>query len=343
MPPIPLPPERRPDGGPVRPGHYELLPIQPPEDEGFAQAVAKGLQSDAKSLPCRFLYDERGSQLFDRITQLDDYYPTRAERSILVGHADEVARSVAAPAELVELGSGSAAKTRVLIEALLRGQPDLRFVPIDISPGMLDASSRALLADYASLEVRAIEAEYEAGLREIGRLPTGRTRLIAWLGSSIGNLSRHAALAFVTSVGRSMRDRDRLLLGIDRRKDAATLERAYDDREGVTAAFNLNLLERINRELGGDFDLDAFHHRAVYLDGPGRVEMHLVSRVAQRVAIDELGCEIALERGEAIHTESAYKYSPGEVAELAAGAGLRVERSWTDAAERFSLNLLAPA
>jgi len=323
-------------------GRYQLVPVGPHvRQESFGEAVAKGLQATAKTLPCRFLYDERGSVLFEAITDLDEYYPTRCERSILQERAREIARAAGAGVDLVELGSGSALKTRLIIDALLEEQAKLRFVPIDISKSMLDASSRDLLRDYEDLEVRALEGEYEAGLRDLDKHTESPCRLLLWLGSSIGNLSREEAAHFLGSVRASMRPRDRLLLGIDLRKDAQVLERAYDDAEGVTAAFNLNLLTRINEELGADFDLAQFQHRSHYRETEGRVEMHLVSDAKQVASIDEIDCEIAFEEGEIIHTENAYKYSLEEIDELARETRMQVATRWLDSDERFSVNLLA--
>jgi len=257
---------------------------------------------------------------------------------------DEIARDLPDPVALVELGSGAAAKTRLLIEALLARDEELVFVPIDISRSMLVASSRELLDDYPELEIRAIEAEYEAGLERLNdrKVHGGdAARLILWLGSSIGNFDRREASALLRRVRSTMRANDRLLVGIDLRKDAQTLERAYDDAQGVTAEFNLNLLERINRDLGGHFELGDFAHRAVWDEQEGRVEMHLVSQRPQHVEVAELDREFAFAENETIHTESSYKYSHEEIETLAARAGLRRVRCWTDASELFSVNLLA--
>ena len=310
--------------------------------ESFAVAVEAGLQGPRKSLPCRFLYDPLGSQLFEEICDLPEYYPTRTERSILEQHAAHIAGSVSRPVTLVELGSGRAAKTRIFIETFLARDHVLTFVPIDISRSMLETSSNELLDDYPELEIRAIEAEYEPGLQRLEDakvLDQSSSRLILWLGSSIGNLSRDEAARFLSDVRASMRPCDRLLIGIDLRKDADTLERAYDDAQGVTAAFNLNLLSRINRELGGSFELEDFAHRAVYDERAGRVEMHLVSQRDQRVTIDELDREVHFQANETIHTENSYKYSVAEIDQVAARAGLTLEGRWTDSDDLFSLNL----
>jgi dimethylhistidine N-methyltransferase len=207
---------------------------------------------------------------------------------------------------------------------------------------MLEASSRALLADHHGLEIHGLAMGFEDGLARLEDLCRG-PRLVLWLGSSVGNLSRLRAAEFLAGIRAGLGAGDRFLLGIDLRKDRATLERAYDDAAGVTARFNLNLLERVNRELGGRFDLGAFAHRARYDEGLGRVEMHLESRRAQRVPIERLGLVVEFAAGERIHTENSYKYSLAEIDELVRGGGFALDGQWLDRARRFSLNRLAPA
>ena len=309
----------------------------------FAEEVRRGLTSSAKNLPCRFFYDRLGSQLFEQICELSEYYPTRAERSILEKRSDEIAERFQRPPSLVELGSGSATKTRLLIESLLSHHKPLTFVPIDISRTMLEASAKALLADYPDLHIEAVAGEYEAGLRWL-RQGIPSPRLILWLGSSMGNLDRESASRFLADVARSLEPQDRLLLGIDLRKSSRILERAYDDSSGVTGRFNLNLLTRINRELGADFSVGYFSHRAIYIEDAGRVEMHLVSERACRVRIPGCGgLAVEFGAGESIHTENSYKYSASEIDTLASRAGLCTEARWLDVDELFSLSLLAPA
>jgi len=321
---------------------YTLFESDPhAQRASLAEAVAQGLGGEPKSLPCRFFYDAQGSALFEEICRLPEYYLTRAEREILEDRADEIVARSGAGGLLVELGSGSASKTRLLIEALLRRRRSLRYVPIDISRSALAESSQALLADYPGLEIHAIAGEYQQGLRHLRADPEA-PRLIAWLGSNIGNFDRAGAASFLTDVRRAMRERDRLLVGIDLRKDGRILECAYDDAAGVTARFNGNLLARINRELGGRFDLGGFRHEAVWHEKEGRVELSLVSRRDQEVAIRALDLVVKLREGERIHTEDSFKYSPEEIAEVASAAGLRVAARWLDAAKRFCLNLLAP-
>jgi L-histidine N-alpha-methyltransferase len=311
-----------------------------PEEDSFAAAVAAGLARRPKAIPCRFLYDEAGSKLFEEICELPEYYLTRAEREILLARADRIAARFHGPITLAELGSGSSAKTRVLIEACLRRHRRLRYLPIDISRGMLEASSLALLERYPMLEVRAIASELGSALPHLRR-ERSRPKLVLWLGSSVGNLRRDEAAAFLARVREAMAPGDALLLGVDLRKERSVLERAYDDAAGVTARFTLNLLQRMNRELDARFDLRGFAHRARYREDEGRVEIEIVSRRAQRVAIEALDLEIDFARGEAIHAEDSFKYSPEEILALASAAGLRVEEGWFDRASRFSLSLFS--
>ncbi len=243
--------------------------------------------------------------------------------------------------DLVELGSGSARKTRRLIEALLARRRSLRYVPIDISRSALVAGSRALLESHPQLSVRAIAAEYEEGLALLcGGSPGGK--LVLWLGSNVGNFDRAGAAAFLARLAQRFSARDRLLIGIDLRKEKHILEHAYDDAHGVTAQFNLNLLARLNAELDADFVVGRFRHVALYDEVAGRIEMHLESAAGQVIRIGRIDLTVHLARGERIHTEDSYKYSVLEIDDLARAAGMRVERTWLDGQERFSLNLFAP-
>ena len=307
----------------------------------FAECVEAGLSAPQRSLPCRFFYDDQGSALFEQICELPEYYLTRSEHEILERHAGEIASRCPSPLTLVELGSGSSAKTRLLIEAFLSRQRTLRYVPVDISPTMLEVAARSLLSDYPRLEIVAIAREYREGLRLVGK-ETGGPKLIAWLGSNIGNFTRPGAAAFLAGIRDAMGPEDRVLLGADLRKDAPVLESAYDDAQGVTARFNKNLLARVNRELGGEFDLDDWDHRARVVDGGARVEIGLVCRRDTAVWIGALGRSYRFAAGEFLHTEDSAKYSEAEIAELARRASLALETRWFDQAERFSVNLLAP-
>lgn len=308
----------------------------------FAHDVSTGLSANPKRLECRYFYDAEGSRLFDAICRLPEYYLTRAEREILLTQVAEIIAACPARLTLVELGSGSAAKTRILIEALLQRQGALRYVPVDISRSALEQSAHALLHDYDKLEIVAIAAEYQDGLQQLPSVIEG-PKLILWLGSNVGNFERAAASDFLRQVGQTMTPSDRLLVGIDLRKSRSVLEAAYDDAQGVTAQFNLNLLARINRELGGRFDLQGFRHRAAYDEQTGCVRMYLESLRDQTVLIDHLGLNVCFSAGEAIHTENSYKYSFAEIEALAVAAGLRLEQQWLDSRQRFSENLLAPS
>ncbi|HEX6835114.1 MAG TPA: L-histidine N(alpha)-methyltransferase [Polyangia bacterium] len=310
----------------------------------FAADVRAGLSAGKKRLSCRYFYDAEGSALFEEICALPEYYLTRAEQQILDACAGEIVAAAAPDAALVELGSGSAKKTRTVIEAALaargRSARPVHYVPIDISRSMLLESSRALLDDYASVEITAIAAEYRAGLRWLER--QREPKLVLWLGSNVGNFARGEAARFLRGVRAAMSPGDRLLMGVDLRKSRAVLEAAYDDAAGVTARFNLNLLARINRELGGHFQLDGFRHRARWNDRLGRVEIQIESLRAQVVRIDALALDVPFRAGEKIYTESSYKYALGEIGRLARAAGLGMAERWLDDERRFSVNLLAP-
>lgn len=306
----------------------------------FARDVAAGLTAEPKRLSCRYFYDREGSRLFAAICELPEYYLTRAETEILERHVGEIASLFPSDVTVVELGSGSAVKTRLLLEALLPGRR-VRYVPIDICRPVLEQSAADLLGRFRTLEIVAVAAEYHEGLRHLAN-ESDRPRLILWLGSNIGNFTRAEAAAFLRRIRDTMTPADRMLVGVDLRKDRAVLEAAYDDDAGVTAAFNRNLLARINHELNGDFDLSAFQHRAIYNEDLGRIEMYLVSTRNQSVTVGRIGLTVRFAAGETIHTENSYKYSLAEINALATAAGMQEQHSWRDAAGRFSLHLLAP-
>jgi L-histidine N-alpha-methyltransferase len=317
--------------------------ILPASDGDFAADVRAGLDAAEKHLSCKYFYDAEGSRLFEEICELPEYYPTRAERAILESHAADIVARLPATTSLIELGSGSSTKTRLVIDAFLKAHGRLRYLPLDVSPTMLAESCAQLARTRPTLELVPIAAEYEPGLERVRQLEAGRPKLILWLGSSIGNYAPPEATAFLQSLRAMLAPSDRLLVGIDLRKGRDVLERAYDDASGVTARFNRNLLTRINRELGGHFDLARFAHRARWDARAGCVSMYLVSRGAQRVPIDDLALDVDFADGETIHTECSYKYSPAEIDALAVDASLAVERRWCDRLGRFSLNLLAPS
>jgi L-histidine Nalpha-methyltransferase len=310
----------------------------------FAADVRAGLSGRPKALPPKYFYDDLGSKLFEAICRLPEYYLTRAESEILGRYGDAIVEATDGPARLIELGSGSAEKTRYLIDALFARQPELHYLPVDISPASLESSSLELLKTYADLRITAYAADYFTALQalaEAGKSKQDYRRTIAlFLGSNIGNFDEHESRAFLMAVRRVLDAGDALLLGADLKKSAGVLLPAYDDALGVTAAFNLNLLARINRELGGDFDLKQFAHRAVYDDRRGRIEIHLVSRAPQSVRVRGIDLEVRFEAGETIHTENSYKFDAGQLAALARDTGFALRRTWYDEAERFSFNLL---
>ena len=311
----------------------------------YARDVSRGLCATPKQLFPKYFYDELGSLLFDAICLLPEYYLTRAENEILARHADEIVSAVAAPGDaplaLLELGSGSATKTRRIIEAILKRQAELLYLPVDISVSALEASAHALLQSYPALRIEAYAGDYDAALAHFGReRASGGGRLLAlFLGSNIGNFDRDGARLFLLSLRGVLRDGDALLLGADLKKDRATLEAAYDDALGVTAAFNLNQLVRLNREFGADFDPRAFRHVAAYHEAEGRVEIYIESRRAQIVSLPKLNLQISFAAGERVHTENSYKYAREELDALAAQTGFACARRWLDEAGRFSSNL----
>lgn len=306
---------------------------------GFAEDVRRGLSTRPKRFLPKYFYDQLGSQLFEAICLLPEYYLTRAENEILAQYGDEIVSSVAGETTLIEMGSGSASKTRMIIEALLRKQRELLFIPVDISASALDSSSRILLQSYPQLEIEAYAADYFAGLAELEKTERPRT-LALFLGSNISNFDADEALRFLRALRQVLRAGDALLLGADLKKDKQILEAAYNDVLGVTAAFNLNVLARINRELGGNFDLRAFQHHAFYNEAAGRVEIYIESTSEQTVAISELDLEVQFGAGEQIHTENSYKYDLNDIARLASETGFVHGRTWLDSQKRFSSNLL---
>jgi L-histidine Nalpha-methyltransferase len=306
---------------------------------GLAEDVRKGLTAQPKRFLPKYFYDELGSQLFEAICLLPEYYLTRAENEILQKYSDQIVASVEGHKTLVEMGSGSASKTRLIIEALLRRQQGLLFMPVDISATALESSSRILLQSYPRLTIEAYAADYFAGLAELGKKPRSRT-LALFLGSNISNFDLDEALRFLHAMRNVLNKGDALLLGADLKKDPAVLEGAYNDALGVTSAFNLNVLARINRELNGTFDLHNFRHRAFYNEQAGRIEIYIESLMNQRVGIEKLDLEIEFAEGELIHTENSYKYDMNGIRALAAQTDFELSRTWLDSQERFSSNLL---
>lgn len=306
--------------------------------ESLAEAARRGLTANPKDLPCHLFYDERGSELFELITALPEYYPMRADEEILQRRAAEIVEAAGTPLELIELGAGSSAKTAPVIDAILAVQDRLVYRPIDVSRAALEWGAKTLLEGRDRLTVSAVCGDYVAGLEHLG--PGASRRLVLWLGSSIGNQTRAEAADFLGNAGRMLAPGDAFLVGIDLRKEVRVLEAAYDDASGVTAAFNKNLLQRLRDELGAELDPDDFAHRAVWDEEIGAVRIFLESLRNQTVRIPSLELEVELREGERIHTEDSTKYSLEEIDDLARTAGLERRHTWLDAMERFSESLL---
>lgn len=319
---------------------FELVTVPRAKGEStFAEDVAAGLTASPKRLPSKYHYDAVGSALFDAITHLPEYYLTRAETEILGDWGWQIVRVLDAPLDFLELGSGSAAKTRLLIGEVLRVQPELRYSPVDISTQAIRESSLALVQSYSGLHVRAYAGDYFDVL-ETPIVRTDRKMLAMFMGSNLGNYEPREATMLFERLHRALRPGDGLLLGIDLKKDRPTLERAYDDPVGVTAAFNKNVLARINRELGGNFDLERFDHVAHYDEARGSVDSFLQARERMLVSVPKIELTVTLAAGERIHTESSYKYTGDEIAALGERTGFRPEAAWYDRAKRFSVRLL---
>ncbi len=302
--------------------------------------VLKGLSVHPKTIPPKFFYDHYGSQLFDQITELPEYYPTRTESGILQKHGEEMAKLLGRECWLLELGSGSSKKIRVLLEAL---QP-AAYLPIDISKDHLLHSVHSLATDYPKLEIHAICADYSTDFQlpcsSVFRPAPGneKNRVAFFPGSSVGNFEPSQAQDLLQRVAHLLGPNGALLIGVDLKKDQAHLHAAYNDAQGVTAAFNLNLLTRLNRELQTNFKLAHFEHHAFYNDQQGRVEMHLVSKCVQEIQVD--GQQFTFAKGENIHTENSYKYTVTEFQNLAKVAGFQSVQVWMDVAKLFSVHCL---
>ncbi len=301
----------------------------------FLHEALAGLKSPQKTLPCKYFYDKRGSQLFDQICDLPEYYPTRTEAGIMEDHIAEMAAAFGEGCLLIEYGSGSSTKPRILLDYL----PHLAgYVPMDISREHLHQTAENLAAAYPELEILPLCADYTAPFELPEATRPVQSRVVYFPGSTIGNFHRPEAAAFLRRIAAICGPGGGLLIGVDLRKSPQILEPAYNDAQGITAAFNLNLLRRMNTELGTDFDLDGFAHQAFYNGEIGRIEMHLRSLKAQTVCVG--GENISFGADETIWTECSYKYSLPEFAALAASAGFAVRHVWTDPAQNFSVQYL---
>ena len=303
----------------------------------MARDVRRGLMTIPKEVSPKYFYDERGSRLFERITELDEYYPTRAEREILGGRSAEIVAVAGRPTELVELGSGSAAKTRHLLDAMRESGCLEAYVPVDISEEITQQTAELLVEEYPGLDVRGLVCDFEQHLE---RIPdAGERRLIAFLGGTIGNLYPYQRRSFMCRIAALMFPGDHFLLGTDLIKDTARLEAAYDDAAGVTSEFNKNVLEVLNRELGADFDLDAFEHVARYDQGEERMDIRLRSLADQEVRLRGIDLTVDFAAGEELRTEISTKFTRGRLEEVYAHAGLELCGWFTDAAGDYALSL----
>lgn len=305
--------------------------------EDFRAAVVDGLSQPQKRIPSKYFYDKRGSQLFEQITRLPEYYLTRTEVALLRSHAAEFAELIGPHASLVEFGSGSSTKVRILLDAL---EAPSAYIPIDISRDHLIDSAKGLAVAYPELMVVPVAADYTQPL-ELPEIPNEVVRIGFFPGSTIGNFSHAEAVDFLHTLATELGTDNGLLIGVDLKKDPAILHAAYNDAAGITAKFNLNILHHINRELGADFNLDGFTHDARWQPEKGSIEMHLVSTHKQTVRIDSHVFEFA--QGESIHSEDSHKYTIEEFHALAAEAGWRAFRHWTDADNLFSIHYLRVA
>ena len=309
----------------------------------LAHHVATGLRRVPKALSSMYFYDDAGSRLFQQIMELPEYYPTRAEFAIFRAHGSAIAAALSPPGgafELVELGAGDGAKTKLLLRELLRTGPAFTYAPVDISAGAMTGLVAALARELPVLRVAPVVADYATALAQLPTRPGGKA--VLFLGSNIGNFGPAERLDFLRQLAAPLAPADRLLIGFDLQKDPRRIRAAYDDAQGTTAAFNLNLLTRLNRELGADFDLAHWQHYTDYSPLNGAVRSYLVSTRAQRVRIEALGETFDFAPWEVIHTENSYKFTLPQIEELAAEAGLRVVTHFTDAAADFADVVLAP-
>ena len=309
--------------------------------DDFAGDVRRGLTVSPKTLPPKYFYDDLGSVLFEAICRLPEYYVSRCEEEILTTFSDEIVQSFGTPIRLIELGSGTSRKTRLLLDRL-RQQPALEYVTVDIDGELLRQTAQTLSELYPNLTVRPVVADFRdiGGILRDGAAEPARRNVVLFLGSTIGNLDRNEQDELLRAIRQALQPGDLLFLGADQKKAVDVLEPAYDDPLGVTAAFNLNLLVRINHELGGRFELANFRHRAFFNQTESRIEMHIVSTREQHVCIEALNLEIAFATGETIHTENSYKFDQAAIDELAAGSGFETVRRWTDSRGYFADTLL---
>jgi L-histidine Nalpha-methyltransferase len=325
------------------------------EFEEFANDVEMCLASKSKYLSPKYLYDKVGSQLFEQICLQPEYYLTRTETSLLNKHAPVISKLAGSNIKIIELGSGSSSKTAILLSYLSSQKKRIYYFPIDISSSILIESTRRLKSQFPNASIIGIRSNYNIGInRAVTECMAAEknsnknnnspyTKLVLFLGSSIGNFELKEARSLLLSIRKKLHTNDFLLVGFDLQKDESVLNAAYNDKAGITAKFNLNLLARINRELGGNFEFGKFEHCAFYNREQHRVEMHLVSKTDQQLYIGALGRTFSLKKGESVHTENSYKYSLSQIAALAGGCGFRIEKKFTDKKRWFNLALLSPS
>jgi dimethylhistidine N-methyltransferase len=318
--------------------HYKVLGeegIEVKEITDFATDVQQGLSKRSKTIPCKYFYDEEGVQLFCQITELDEYYLTDCEFEILVNHSEEILKRMGKNNfHLVELGAGDGKKTRVLIDQIIRSKLDVNYIPIDISEEAIESLISGFNGNGVDIQIEGLVADYFAGIKWLsgnGKLPS----LVLFLGSNIGNFDKSEAELFLDRLHDALNPGDHLLIGFDLKKDASILNKAYNDSKDVTALFNLNLLQRINRELGGDFKPDQFKYYGSFNENSGAVESFLVSQKDQTVNVGSLGRTFTFEKGERIHTENSFKFTESEIHSLAGKTGFKIIRNFTDSKNYF--------
>ena len=312
----------------------------------FAKNIEKGLNDKQKHISPKFFYDKKGSRLFEEICMQPEYYLNRIESQILKNSVDDILKIIGGQEiSVIELGNGNSLKTRILLGPFLAKLKSVAYFPIDVSLKMLKKSIRDLLREYANLQIYGICSDYVSGIVKINEFMKFNKKIpnkkfIIFLGSSIGNFDPKDAIDFLHSIARYVRKYDLLLIGIDLEKDKSILDRAYNDKNGITAKFNFNVLTRINRELEGEFNLSSFEHKSFYNIHKHRIEMHLKSKLDQQVRIGAIGKIFYFKKGETIHTENSYKYSLHRLNKLITKAGLQVIRNFTDPEEQYTLILL---
>lgn len=341
----------------IRKSAQKMTLQQNKEVEEFANDVTTCLTSENKRLNPKYLYDHMGSKLFEQICLQPEYYLTRTEASLLKGHAPAITNWVGSNIRIIELGSGSSSKTAILLRYLSSQKKRIYYFPIDISASILMESTRTLKSQFPNATITAIRSDYNTGIdraaakcmstdgeeEEKNNNGSPYAKLILFLGSSIGNFEPLAARSFLRSIRQRLHTNDFLLVGSDLQKDEFVLNAAYNDKAGITAKFNLNLLARINRELGGNFELGKFKHYAFYNRDQHRIEMHIVSNTDQQVYIETLRKTFSFRKGDSIHTENSYKYSLSQISALAKDSGFRIEKEFTDEKRWFNVALLSPS